>query len=151
MIPKSLQTQAELFGGGPLSDSPDDAVVTSHSLQNGDVVVFATDGVWDNLTNQEILRIISKELLDAGAWEIAHEGIKPSPSLEESVMGENGAKVNIQTLLARAIVAQAKTASMNTKVDGPFAKEVQRLYPGDSFHGGKRDDITVIATVVVGS
>ena len=38
---------------------------------------------------------------------------------------------------------------MNTKVDGPFAREVQRRFPNESYRGGKIDDICVLVAVVV--
>jgi protein phosphatase PTC7 len=128
-----------------LTDLPRDSAQTVHDLQEGDVVIFATDGVWDNLTNQQILRLVSELMLGASAWE-SHDGsgIKPSSSLPRAV-----SERAIHEAIAKAVVAAAKSASTNAKVDGPFAKDVQRLFPGEVYRGGKVDDICVVATVVV--
>lgn len=56
---------------------------------------------------------------------------------------------SLQALLAVQIVGEAKAASENSKADGPFAREVQRYYPQEDFHGGKVDDICVVVAVVV--
>lgn len=60
-----------------------------------------------------------------------------------------GHRINLQTSLAANIVAEAKSASQNTKVDGPFAREVKKHYPNEQFHGGKVDDICVVVAIVV--
>ena len=55
----------------------------------------------------------------------------------------------LQTLLAVSITTVAKTASLDSKRDGPFAKEVKKFYPGEDYHGGKVDDICVVVAIVV--
>lgn len=139
MIPKHI-----LLHGDPMSDMPSDAAVSAHELRAGDVVVFATDGVWDNLTNQDILRTVTGEMMSAGAWRVdTDSGMSTDAPLLVKAVYEG-----IQTAVARAVVAKAKSASTNEKVDGPFAKEVQRQYPGEIYHGGKVDDICVVSCVV---
>ncbi|RPB02327.1 protein serine/threonine phosphatase 2C [Choiromyces venosus 120613-1] len=148
MIPRELLVQSRQYGGGPLSDQPSDAHVSSHSLRNGDVVVFATDGVWDNLSSQEILRIVSDEMVSGKGWIVGGEaGTVPSPQLESLTSSTEG--LGLQSAVAKAVAARAKSASINTKVDGPFAKEVQKRFPSENFHGGKKDDICVVCMVVV--
>lgn len=71
--PPEIMTQAAIFGGLPLNDSPDQADITDEVLQQGDVVVFATDGVWDNLSAQDVLGIVSKVMRDMGAWDRTDE------------------------------------------------------------------------------
>ncbi|KAJ4162706.1 Protein phosphatase 2C 7 [Fusarium falciforme] len=56
--------------------------------------------------------------------------------------------LTLQSLLATEIVTAAKRASVNTKLDGPFAKEVHKYYPNENWHGGKVDDICVVVAVV---
>ncbi|KAI5778503.1 5-azacytidine resistance protein azr1 [Geopyxis carbonaria] len=142
MVPKSLWIRTRRFGGDPMIDSPDDAFISSHAVQNGDVVLFATDGVWDNLTNQEILRIVSKEMINAGAWFVDEGGIRPSKADSEAT------GPGFSAVIANMVVSSAKIASLNSKLDGPFAKEVQRLYPNENYRGGKVDDICVVTTIV---
>lgn len=143
MIPKAIRAHIDKFGGSPYSDSPQDAQVTSHDLQNGDVVIFATDGIWDNLSNQDLLNIISEESTKAGVWQTGKDGIAPASNLG-SIVDENLVAAFVST-----IVEVAKSRSHNTRIDGPFAKEVQRLYPGENYHGGKVDDICAICAVVI--
>lgn len=129
-----------------LDDYPEDAASTSHALHNGDVVVFATDGVSDNLSSQEILRIVSDEMVIGKGWVSGEGGISPSPLLSAATKG--GGDGGIQANVAKAIAVKAKAASVNTKVDGPFAKAVHREALWE-FHGGKQDDICVVCIVVV--
>lgn len=132
------------------SDTPEMSTTSSHQLQEGDVVLFATDGVWDNISAQEILRGVSAKMLETHCWKIPveGEGIKTSAKHLTAATMTKEDHVPLHTALARTVIRMAKSASMNTKRDGPFAKEVQRLFPNENYHGGKVDDITVIVTVV---
>ncbi|CRG92124.1 Protein phosphatase 2C homolog 7, mitochondrial [Talaromyces islandicus] len=83
VIPPRLRQQAYMFGGTYFEDLPRDAAVSTASLQHGDVLVLATDGVFDNLNNQEILKIVTSRMLLTGAWaETAGEGIWASSKLD---------------------------------------------------------------------
>ncbi|KAK0386177.1 hypothetical protein NLU13_6014 [Sarocladium strictum] len=166
LVPPSVAARAAAFGGAQLSDLPRDADVTQHSLRHGDVLLFATDGVLDNLFNQDILRLASRALVSSGAWVVTETGsvrvadslkhlVKPAEVEDEgasdarAVRKRGGAsKQTLQSFLATTIVSAARSASVNTKVDGPFAKEVQKYYPHENWHGGKVDDICVVAAVV---
>ncbi|KAL1958016.1 hypothetical protein VTO42DRAFT_5228 [Malbranchea cinnamomea] len=67
-LPPILRLQAQLFGGRQYEDLPEDANVTNCKMQHGDVLVLATDGVFDNLNNHDILKVITKQMLATGAW-----------------------------------------------------------------------------------
>lgn len=152
IVPPSVAARMAAFGGAQLSDMPRDADVTQHTLRHGDVLIFATDGVLDNLFNQDILRIASRVLISSGAWVMTEVGgarvadeLGPLVKLLEPA---DDRTVTLQSLLATEIVTAAKRASVNTNLDGPFAKEVQKYYPQENWHGGKVDDICVIVAVV---
>lgn len=166
LVPPAVAARAAAFGGAQLSDLPRDADVTQHNLRHGDVLLFATDGVLDNLFNQDILRLASRALVSSGAWVMTDAGgvrvadslehlVKPA-GLEDENAGDSPAakrrnsvaKQTLQSFLATTIVSAARSASINTKVDGPFAKEVQKYYPHENWRGGKVDDICVVAAVV---
>lgn len=136
----------------PLRDFPRDASVTSHDVRHGDVLVFATDGVWDNLSSNELLRIVSRYMTGFQAWQGSYRGTTVGKDLA-TLTKEGGVpkekENSLQTMLAVAITGEAKAASQNDRRDGPFAKEVQRFYPHEDFHGGKVDDICVVVAVVV--
>ncbi|RVD82761.1 uncharacterized protein DFL_007176 [Arthrobotrys flagrans] len=150
VIPLEVIEQARKFGGPiPISDRPRDAHVDTHDLQHGDVLIFATDGLWDNLSAQDVLRLVSNEMVAAGGWvETPDHGIQTGEDLSRLV-DEDGEKASIQGVIAKKVASKAKDMSVNTKIDGPFAKEVRRYFPGEVYHGGKRDDICVLCCIVV--
>lgn len=154
VVPPSMAAKMAAYGGAQLSDLPRDADVSEHDVRHGDVLVFATDGVLDNLFDQDILRTASRVMVTSGAWETSPTGgvraaddlsrfteMQPSPF-------SPGKQVTLQSLLATQLVGAAKKASVNTRVDGPFAKEVQRYFPQEDWRGGKVDDICVVVAVV---
>ncbi|KUI66378.1 hypothetical protein VM1G_02034 [Cytospora mali] len=156
VIPPAILRRMQAFGGSQLADLPRDADESRHSLRHGDVLVFASDGVWDNLFNQDILRIVSSAMQGSGAWINGEAGgirVRPDLSAYTEVSpdgpeGGDGKGVTLQSLIATQVTGAAKAASINTKLDGPFAKEVKKYYPGESWRGGKVDDICVVAVVV---
>lgn len=170
IIPPRMRKQASIFGGSFLEDFPRDAAVTTLHMQHGDVLLLATDGVFDNLNNQDILKLITSRMVLTGAWTATPDvGIKPSVDLDQltgpeglsSLISSNPDQsqhhrtttknhmYSLQSLLAATIAGEAKIASMDMRRDGPFAKEAQRYYPGDWYRGGKVDDIAVLAVVAV--
>lgn len=154
IVPPSMAAKMAAYGGAQLSDLPRDADVEEHDVRHGDVLVFATDGVLDNLFNQDILRTASRVMVSSGAWETSPTGgvraaddLSKFTELQASPFSP-GKMVTLQSLLATQLVGVAKKASVNTRVDGPFAKEVQRYFPQEDWRGGKVDDICVVVAVV---
>ncbi|CZR53914.1 related to PTC7-2C protein phosphatase [Phialocephala subalpina] len=153
VVPEKVLKQAAAFGGQQLCDFPKDANVSQHKLRHGDVLVFASDGVWDNLSHQDILKVVSRIMLGARAWEHSNEGVSVGKSLGNFILaddGKSGAEEipSLQSFLAVGITGEAKAASVNTRRDGPFAREVQKYYPHENWRGGKVDDICVVVAVV---
>ncbi|CAI7591184.1 unnamed protein product [Penicillium bialowiezense] len=169
VIPPRMRAQANVFGGAFLEDFPKDASVTNVQMQHGDVLMLATDGVFDNLNNQDILKLITSRMVMTGAWTATESGVGVSDNLRAlaapggladalpappgSPMKESDEAlvdgVTLQSLLASTIAGEAKKASVDYRRDGPFAKEAQRYYPGDYYRGGKVDDICVVIVVAV--
>ncbi|KAK5988902.1 Protein phosphatase 2C-like protein [Cladobotryum mycophilum] len=160
IVPPSVAARMAAFGGAQLCDLPRDSDVSQHNLRHGDVLVFATDGVLDNLFNQEILRIASRVMVTSGAWSMESGGgvhVADADSLDSLTRSSGpgvatNSKVDkivtLQSLLATELVNAAKLASINTKRDGPFAKEVKKYYPHEDWRGGKVDDICAVVVVV---
>lgn len=159
VVPPSMLLRAAAFGGAQLMDQPRDAELSLLQLRHGDVVVLATDGLWDNLFNQDILRIVSRRMIGSGAWTTTNSGVQVAADLrpfsgagaDKSSLAEErglGHSHTLQSLLATDIVASAKSASRNTRLDGPFAKEVKKYYPHEAWHGGKEDDICAVVVLV---
>ncbi|EPE27108.1 PP2C-like protein [Glarea lozoyensis ATCC 20868] len=152
IVPKKMRARQRAFGGTQLCDMPRDANASQHSLRHGDVLVFASDGVWDNLSRHDILKIVSKLMIGAKAWIHTENGIDVGADISKFVMTDvtSGTEdiPTLQSFLAIGITGEAKAASVNTKLDGPFAREVQREYPHENWRGGKVDDICVVVAVV---
>jgi protein phosphatase PTC7 len=171
LTPPEILAQAMVFGGLPLNDKPDRADLADHMLRHGDILVLATDGVWDNLNSQDILSLVSHHMRATGAWLLSEDqGYVISPVLAELVnksLAPQKHKLRVsdtvdpdkqrlplatgtlQSVLAAAIVGKAKAASLNPKRDGPFAKAMQAQFPYDPWHGGKVDDIAAVVVVAV--
>ncbi|OCL01837.1 5-azacytidine resistance protein azr1 [Glonium stellatum] len=151
-IPQRMLVQMAVFGRtSALADLPKDANVTNHQVRHGDVLIFATDGVWDNLSPQDALSIVSRSMVELGAWTEKDQVFEVSEDLQmfTQVDGARLADANsLQAKLALAITKAAKEASLDTRRDGPFAKEVQKYYPDENWHGGKPDDIAAVVAVV---
>ncbi|KAL3438653.1 phosphatase 2C-like domain-containing protein [Aspergillus tetrazonus] len=178
IIPKRMRQQASIFGGGFLEDFPRDANTTTLHMHHGDVLMLATDGVFDNLNNQDILKLVTGRMIYTGAWRAStspNTGIIPAdretldrltgaegvatlvPSAMPKSTSNKSAIVSnpnnhiytLQSLLAASIAGEAKLASLDPRRDSPFAKEAQRYYPGDHYRGGKVDDIAVLIIIAV--
>jgi protein phosphatase PTC7 len=151
--PHRMLVQMAIFGGpSTLSDQPKESSITHHKVRHGDVLVFATDGVWDNLSPQDALGIVSKQMVAAGAWVEKDGTIEVGHNLAKLVQAGTGRKADsksLQAIVATAIAKEAKETGLNTRRDGPFAKEVQKYYPGENWHGGKPDDIAAVIAVVL--
>lgn len=151
--PQRMLVQMAVFGGAAtLSDQPKESDITHHQVRHGDILVFATDGVWDNLSPQDALSIVSRNMVDFGAWVEKDGAMEVGDELTRLTQANTGRKADrtsLQAKLAVAIAKEAKETGLNTRRDGPFAKEVQKYYPGENWHGGKPDDIAVVIAVVV--
>lgn len=151
--PQRMLVQMAVFGGpATLSDLPKESSVTHHKVRHGDVLVFATDGVWDNLSPQDALGIVSRHMVDLGAWVERDGTLEVGQDLAKLVQADasrKAGKSSLQAKVAVAIAKEAKQTGLNTRRDGPFAKEVQKYYPGENWHGGKPDDIAAVVAVVL--
>lgn len=156
-----MQAQHAIFGGAThFSETPAQADVSQHTLRHGDIVVFATDGVWDNLSAQDTLEIVTRIMHEGSFWvpsdrssssssnaetRLNHSSIRSIPDTVDFTRDEN----YLPALLATAIMREAKVAGMDRRRNGPFAKEVKRYYPHEPWSGGKPDDIAVVVCVAV--
>ena len=158
IVPPRILALSRVFGGAPLHDMPKDAHEESLKVKHGDVLVFGTDGLWDNLSPSDVLEIVNRQMRGFEAWVPKNDNEEGGGKVEVSdkiyELAEDGGiavqvEDNLQTNLAVNIVGEAKAASQDTKRDGPFAKEIQKYYPNEEWHGGKVDDICVVVAVVV--
>ena len=107
-------------------DKPEHAVNEEIKLEKGDVVVLATDGVWDNLFPEDIGEIIVD--MEEHCLATATQGSTSHP-LESCE-------------LAKAITLQARKVGLDRTARTPF-------YVGSQFRflGGKFDDVTTVCFI----
>jgi len=119
----------------PNCQTADDADVGKVSVQPGDVLLAATDGLFDNLYDDDILEIVSAET-----------DTQKERMVENGFLGFNTAK-----LIATALANEAYQKSMDMNYLSPFAKAKAENLGGFQFRkpiGGKPDDITVVIGLV---
>jgi len=107
------------FQVGTNGDDPSSADVKIHPIEENDVIILGTDGLWDNLFDEQIIKIV-KPFFDV------------SPVLQDI------------SLVAEMIGTTAEKYSMNQSYKSPFCVRSKGLYLG-----GKPDDITIIVSQVI--
>lgn len=155
-LTRQMQAQRAIFGSSSaISEGPSAANVTNHTLRHGDVVIFATDGLWDNLSAMDVLHLVTQVMQTSGHWlgsngEQTNKASSVSQSLRKITdIRSQPPEADLPGQLAYAILRAAKIASLDRKRDSPFAKEVKRNFPGEDYRGGKVDDICVVALVAI--
>ncbi|KAH8304589.1 hypothetical protein KR059_012779, partial [Drosophila kikkawai] len=119
--PYQLSSPPPNLGGQFLIDSPDSADYQEFKTRPGDVLLLATDGVYDNLPLELILEVLS---------EMA--GVEDQMVLQ---------------MTANSLALMARTLSTNPLYDSPFSRKARKMNVESS--GGKRDDITVLLASVI--
>jgi protein phosphatase PTC7 len=106
-------------------------------LEHGDVVVFATDGLTDNLYAHEILGLVTDGMLEYKSWHFSNKD-----HIECSDDPSHGCQA-----IARSLVRTAMNASLDPNINSPFAAQLRKDL-GFISQGGKPDDITVLVLTV---
>jgi len=151
-----MEAQRAIFGsGGQISESPSASDITHHNLRHGDIALFASDGLWDNLSAMEVLKIVSSVMEKQGHWKASAKAESPETAVNDDSLRAlqptrpEEADKDLAGHLAYAVMREAKLLSHDQKRDGPFAKEVHKAFPGEPYHGGKVDDICVVVCVAI--
>lgn len=131
------------------SDSPSDAQVFRLKIQRGDIIIVGSDGVFDNLFDEDILEEVALHL--PSTMRSAKE-----PELtyyDESSKKLTGSKIPLPqfhvdpSAISLAIARRARGVSQDTSyVESPF--QMRAMQEGLYYQGGKRDDISVVVAVV---
>ncbi|GIZ39960.1 hypothetical protein CKM354_000331900 [Cercospora kikuchii] len=156
-VPAKMQAQYAIFGGATyFSETPAQADIHSHQLKHGDVVLFATDGVWDNLSAQDTLQIVQRVMEEGGYWFRSHNFPGAETMVNDTMIRSLPREVEekhhrsyLPGQIASAVMREAKVAGLDRRRDGPFAKEVNQRYPQEGWEGGKPDDIAVVVCIAV--
>jgi protein phosphatase PTC7 len=120
-------------------DQPSDADLYSFSVEEGDLIILGTDGVFDNLHDREVCQLIDHTTspLEAGR----------SFDLDCGTLDGCGSSDPVK--VAEAIAEAAFYRSRDSRARVPFALHAKEA--GRYHAGGKSDDITVVAAWVVRS
>ncbi|KAG1468165.1 hypothetical protein G6F56_003997 [Rhizopus delemar] len=114
-------------------DQPSDAQSFTVKIEKGDIVIMATDGLYDNLFDKDILRLTQDHVLT-----------NTMPASRD-----RPARVrNLQPQILADVLANAAKEISETKyrIDTPFQRRAVK--EGLLMEGGKPDDISVIVAVV---
>lgn len=113
-----FQLGADTQGNSSQFEQPSDAEQCSVSVQEGDLIILATDGLFDNLSEADVL----------------------------GVLGERDEYERDLGRVAKRLTERAYEASLDRMIDSPFAllaKDNNIMWGG-----GRKDDITVIVSRV---
>ncbi|MCI4388515.1 hypothetical protein PGIGA_G00086820 [Pangasianodon gigas] len=124
--------------GSVLSDSPEMADRSSFDVQLGDIILTATDGLFDNMPDYMILQELKK--LKANLHTRTHTHKQTN---KQTKINTNYDSIQ-QT--ARSIAEQAHELAYDPNYMSPFAQFA--CDNGLNVRGGKPDDITVLLSIV---
>ncbi|CAJ0837901.1 11643_t:CDS:2 [Entrophospora sp. SA101] len=113
------------LGSGSPNTPKKDAQTFNIKIQHGDIVVMGSDGLFDNLFEDDILDEIVRFSSKQG-------GLKVEPQI-----------------ISDALAWRAKEASEDINHESPF--ESRATQEGLYYRGGKKDDITVLIAVITDS
>ncbi|KAI7824236.1 phosphatase 2C-like domain-containing protein [Kickxella alabastrina] len=126
-FPYQLGTEAH-------SDTPSDAQVFRLKIQKGDIIIVGSDGVFDNLFDEDILDEVNQHLPPLMRAEAPSKFSLPQFHIDPRA-------------ISLAIAKRAKLVSEDTRYsESPF--QMRAMQEGLYYQGGKRDDITVVVAVV---
>lgn len=134
------------------SDTPEMADLYDIKVQPGDLVILGTDGIFDNLFDQEISGLVSLAIspAEAAILDPLLKSAKTSiPCHPNAVVPPNLYPTTATSAknVAKALAAAAFHRSQDPRARTPFGRQSKRA--GTFLTGGKLDDITVVAAWVV--
>lgn len=95
------------------------------SVETGDIVLLMTDGVIDNIFDDELEELVSTSI---------------------NIHSRKKSASEVPKLIAQDIAFRARTLSEDSKRESPFTVEARKF--GKNSLGGKQDDITIVAAVI---
>ncbi|KAL4872218.1 hypothetical protein BDV12DRAFT_152009 [Aspergillus spectabilis] len=119
IIPPRMRQQASVFGGSFLEDFPRDATTTTLHMHHGDVLMLATDGVFDNLNNQDILKLVTSRMLYTGAWTAStspNTGITPA---DPEALGRLTGPEGLSSLIASSLTSKSNSNKKPATASNP--------------------------------
>ncbi|KAH8554507.1 phosphatase 2C-like domain-containing protein [Umbelopsis sp. PMI_123] len=113
-------------------DSPQDAQQFTVKVEKGDIIILASDGLFDNLFDEDILEIVCEQV---------------APKLEGVLTtGPDLPEIDPQAI-SDALALRAKRVSEdNDNGSSPF--QTRAMKEGMYYQGGKADDISVLVAII---
>ncbi|SAM01089.1 hypothetical protein [Absidia glauca] len=123
-------------------DSPLDAQQFTIKVEEGDILILASDGLFDNLYDDEILEEIQSCIEQEQSKQLA---VAPSES-SDSPSSISPSNLPVQAI-SDALAFRAKVVSEDP--DNPTSPfQVRAMHEGLYYQGGKADDISVLVAVI---
>lgn len=116
--------------GSESQDRPEDADYYEMDLQDGDLVIMASDGLFDNVSTEVLC-----DWMDA-VNAASHLDANREDNLSGAILE-----------VAHRLLLNTSAVSMHPTADTPFATRAKQV--GVNFRGGKKDDITVLVGMAV--
>lgn len=125
---------------GEGGDNPASADVKYHEILPYDIVILATDGLWDNISNENLIKVIQKYM------EINKTKAVEGSDKEAEIDVVKQQQLAIKSLegLSDYITRTAEIVSLDRTYKSPFSIRSKGLYIG-----GKHDDITIIVAQIL--
>lgn len=123
IIPQKILDQAAKKGSKYLMNLPEESEKYFFELKSGDIVIYATDGMIDNVFPEDIELFLNDN---------AREGTNLSEKLGE---------------INKLLVQKTTALSLNTNFKSAFSQKLTAL-SGQDYIGGKPDDITSVMVYV---
>lgn len=115
-----------------------DAQLVKFKVEKADIVIMCTDGLVDNLFDEDILEVIDSF---APPGSLDHSGTNSTGSLSSTNLPPFSPQAVSEALCRAAQVASEETAGAS-----PFM--CRAIEEGIDFLGGKKDDISVLVAVI---
>ena len=128
-------------GGRNLQDLPEKSDFQQFQCQKGDVIVMATDGMFDNVHNEQVGMLLQHLGVTKSDLSQFYEKADKEQESEEALN-------QTLTTASSTFVAFARMNAHKNDFVSPFTLEAKRF--GYNALGGKVDDITILVSVVGG-
>ncbi|KAI7848188.1 phosphatase 2C-like domain-containing protein [Circinella umbellata] len=132
-------------------DYPSDAQQFSIKIEEGDIIILATDGLFDNLFDDEILEEVQnciKEYEQSEDGQKENEEKKSDSSSTTTTMSTTTtSSTTVPQLISDALAIRARIVSEDPgNPSSPF--QCRAMHEGMYYQGGKADDISVLVAIV---
>lgn len=112
---------------GEGGDNPEKAEVKTHEIKHNDIIILGTDGLWDNISSNNIIKLLMK-----------YSELELSKS-----ENPNTTDIKSPKAISEMLTKTAESLSLDSSYKSPFAERSRGLYMG-----GKHDDITIIVAQI---